>query len=111
MTDKKNQPAEKTRLSWSWLRMALNLREKVKLGDKQVIFIWAVVVGTLGALMALVFEMGVELVQDVLTGRTSYRQIQVFQEMAGQRTPSGLMPTVTCMESSALVRPWGTARP
>ena len=84
MTDKKNQPAEKTRLSWSWLRMALNLREKVKLGDKQVIFIWAVVVGALGALMALVFEMGVELVQDVLTGRTSYRQIQVFQEMAGQ---------------------------
>ena len=34
MTDKKNQPAEKTRLSWSWLRMALSLREKVKLGDK-----------------------------------------------------------------------------
>ena len=32
----------------------------------------------------LVFEMGVELVQDVLTGRTSYRQIQVFQEMASQ---------------------------
>ncbi len=84
MTDKKNQPAEKTHLSWSWLRMALSLREKVKLGDKQVIFIWAVVVGALGALMALVFEMGVELVQDVLTGRTSYRQIQVFQEMAGQ---------------------------
>lgn len=84
MTDKKNQPAEKTRLSWSWLRMALSLREKIKLGDKQVIFIWAVVVGALGALMALVFEMGVELVQDVLTGRTSYRQIQVFQEMAGQ---------------------------
>ena len=45
MTDKKNQPAEKTRLSWSWLRMALSLREKIKLGDKQVIFIWAVVVG------------------------------------------------------------------
>ena len=84
MTDKKNQPAEKTRLSWSWLRMALSLRKKIKLGDKQVIFIWAVVVGALGALMALVFEMGVELVQDVLTGRTSYRQIQVFQEMAGQ---------------------------
>ena len=84
MTDKKNQPAEKTRLSWSWLRMALSLREKIKLGDKQVIFIWAVVVGALGALMALVFEMGVELVQDVLTGRTSYRQIQVFQEMASQ---------------------------
>ena len=60
MTDKKNQPAEKTRLSWSWLRMALSLREKIKLGDKQVIFIWAVVVGALGALMALVFEMGVE---------------------------------------------------
>ena len=57
---------------------------KIKLGDKQVIFIWAVVVGALGALMALVFEMGVELVQDVLTGRTSYRQIQVFQEMASQ---------------------------
>ena len=84
MTDKKNQPAEKTRLSWSWLRMALSLREKIKLGDKQVIFIWAGVGGALGALMALVFEMGVELVQDVLTGRTSYRQIQVFQEMAGQ---------------------------
>ena len=67
MTDKKNQSAEKTRLSWSWLRMALSLREKIKLGDKQVIFIWAVVVGALGALMALVFEMGVELVQDVLT--------------------------------------------
>ena len=82
MTDKKNQPAAKTRISWSWLRMALSLREKVKLGDKQVIFIWAVVVGALGALTALVFEMGVELV-----------------------------PTVTCMESSALVRPWGTARP
>ncbi len=38
--------------------MALSLREKVKLGDKQVIFIWAVVVGALGALTALVFEMG-----------------------------------------------------
>ena len=84
MTDKKNQPAAKTRISWSWLRMALSLREKVKLGDKQVIFIWAVVVGALGALTALVFEMGVELVQDVLTGRTSYKQIQVFQEMASQ---------------------------
>ena len=34
MTDKKNQPAEKTRLSWSRLRMALSLREKIKLGDK-----------------------------------------------------------------------------
>ena len=43
MTDKKNQPAEKTRLSWSWLRMALNLREKVKLGDKQVIFILSLI--------------------------------------------------------------------
>ena len=84
MTDKKNQPAAKTHISWSWLRMALSLREKVKLGDKQVIFIWAVVVGALGALTALVFEMGVELVQDVLTGRTSYKQIQVFQEMASQ---------------------------
>ena len=52
MTDKKNQPAAKTRISWSWLRMALSLREKVKLGDKQVIFIWAVVVGALASLGA-----------------------------------------------------------
>nr|WP_270588171.1 hypothetical protein [Akkermansia muciniphila] len=113
MTDKKNQPAEKTRLSWSWLRMALSLREKIKLGDKQVIFIWAVVVGALGALMALVFEMGVELVQDVLTGRTSYRQIQVFQEMASQDpawcifvpAAGGLLAGLTLLFTHALCRP------
>lgn len=74
-------------MSWSWLRMALNLREKIKLGDKQVIFIWAALVGALGALTALLFEMGVELVQDLLTGRHGYRQIQAFQEMASQDWP------------------------
>ncbi|MCD8062027.1 MAG: chloride channel protein [Akkermansiaceae bacterium] len=84
MTNEEDQTAGKTRMSWSWLRMALNLREKIKLGDKQVIFIWAALVGALGALTALLFEMGVELVQDLLTGRHGYRQIQAFQEMASQ---------------------------
>lgn len=84
MTNEEDQTAGKTHMSWSWLRMALNLREKIKLGDKQVIFIWAALVGALGALTALLFEMGVELVQDLLTGRHGYRQIQAFQEMASQ---------------------------
>ncbi len=84
MTNEEDQTAGKTHMSWSWLRMALNLREKIKLGDKQVIFIWAALVGAWGALTALLFEMGVELVQDLLTGRHGYRQIQAFQEMASQ---------------------------
>ena len=73
MTNEEDQTAGKTHMSWSWLRMALNLREKIKLGDKQVIFIWAALVGALGALTALLFEMGVELVQDLLTVTGKYR--------------------------------------
>lgn len=84
MTDTPDSPKSKSFLSLSWLRMALSLREKIKLGDKQVIFIWAVVAGVLGALMALIFELGVELVQDLLTGRFGYKQIHVFQEMSAQ---------------------------
>lgn len=82
MINQSDQNKKGGRLSWSWLRMALNLREKLKLGDKQIIFIWAVVIGTLGALTALLFEVGVSLVQDLLTGYYGYQQIEVFQEIA-----------------------------
>lgn len=82
MTTRHDQNTEGTRIAWSWLRMALNLREKVKLGDRQVIFIWAVVVGAMGALTALLFEWSAHTVQDLLTQTSGNDQIQAFQGLA-----------------------------
>lgn len=87
MTNEEDQTAGKTHMSWSWLRMALNLREKIKLGDKQVIFIWAALVRRPGRPDRPLFEMGVELVQDLLTGRHGYRQIQAFQKWLPRTGP------------------------
>ncbi len=59
----------------AWVRIALNVREKLNIGDKQVIFIWAIVIGALGALCALLFEQGVNTVQMLLT-QQDYHQGQ-----------------------------------
>ncbi len=83
MTDGNSQPPEQAnRKNWSWLRFALNLRKKFKLSDKQIIFIWAAVIGTIGALTAQLFELGVNLVQDTLTGRHGSSQLSAFRDLA-----------------------------
>jgi CIC family chloride channel protein len=65
--------------SLSWLRIGLELREKIRLGDKQVIYIWAFFVGVVGALTALLFEQAVHLVQTVLTWRVGLDQMEAFK--------------------------------
>ena len=64
------------------LRLALRLREFVRLGDRQSIYLWAAIVGIIGAAMALLFEFCVELVQGVLTGDMHSSQLSAFTELA-----------------------------
>jgi len=40
-----------------WMRLALDLREKLRLGDTQLIYLWALGAGFIGAITALVFSL------------------------------------------------------
>lgn len=61
-----------------WMRFALDLREKIHLGDTQFIYIWALGAGFIGALTALAFGFCVEGVQGLLTGTHGLSQIEAF---------------------------------
>lgn len=64
------------------VRLALDLREKLRLGDTQIIYIWAIVTGVLGAVTALVFSFCVNCVQDALTLTHGLSQIEAFSTIA-----------------------------
>lgn len=64
-----------------WLKIGLDLREKIHLGDTQFIYIWALGAGFLGALTALAFGLCVEGVQGVLTGTHGVSQIEAFSNL------------------------------
>ncbi len=66
----------------SFLRFALRLREHIRLGDRQVIYVWAAIVGVIGAATALLFEFFVDWVQNILTGKHHYSQIKAFTDLA-----------------------------
>ena len=68
-------------LSWGWLITALDLRKKLHIGDRQVLYLWAIFVGIAGAMTALCFEHGVQFVQDLLTGQTDASQIGAFSSI------------------------------
>ncbi len=80
--DTPQAPNQETQKSWSLLRFALNLREKIKLSDKQIIFLWAVIIGVVGALTAQLFELGVNIVQGTLSGKYGETQINTFRDLA-----------------------------
>lgn len=64
--------------SLKWLRIAVELLWKIRLRDRHMIYIWAIVVGVLGAGVALCFEYAVELMQWVFTGAMSGNRVEVF---------------------------------
>lgn len=64
-----------------WMRFALDLREKLRLGDTQIIYIWAIVTGVLGAVTALAFSFCVNCVQDLLTMTHGLTQVEAFSSM------------------------------
>lgn len=68
-------------ISWSWLVAALDLRKKLHIGDRQVLYLWAIFVGITGALTALCFEHGVALVQNLLTGQQGASQMEAFSSI------------------------------
>ncbi len=65
----------------SLLRVALNLLNRLHITDKHVVYLWAVIVGILGACMALLFEVAVEGVQWVLTGAYASSRVAVFSSL------------------------------
>lgn len=69
-------------LSWSWLVAALDLRKKLHIGDRQVLYLWAILVGATGAATALCFEEAVSLVQDFLTGKNDATQMEAFSAIS-----------------------------
>lgn len=64
-----------------WMRFGLDLREKIRLGDTQIIYIWALCAGLIGALTSLVFGFCVSCVQDLLTGTHGLSQVAAFSSL------------------------------
>ena len=77
-----SSPSKAARGAQRYLRHALRIREYLRLGDRQSIFLWAALVRVIGEFTALLFELCVELVQDVLTGTHDVPQLQAFTELA-----------------------------
>lgn len=76
------QPAAPAEKKFSrWMRLALDLREKLRLGDTQIIYIWALGAGFIGALTALTFGFCVACVQDLLTGTRGLPQVEAFASL------------------------------
>jgi len=63
------------------IRFALALREKLRLGDTQLIYAWALAAGALGALTAIAFGLCVDGVQALLTGTHGLSQIEAFKSL------------------------------
>ncbi len=61
--------------------LGLELREKIRLGDTQLIYIWALCAGFIGALSALAFGFCVNCVQDLLTGTHGLSQVAAFASL------------------------------
>lgn len=64
-----------------WLRIAVDLLQKFRITDRHVVYLWAVVVGILGAGMALLFEYSVEFIQWALTGLKDGGRVDIFREL------------------------------
>lgn len=63
------------------MRFALDLREKIRLGDTQLIYLWALGAGFIGALTALIFSLCVHGVQDGLTLTHGLSQAEAFRSL------------------------------
>ncbi len=61
-----------------WMRYGLDVREKIRIGDTQLIYIWALCAGFIGAVTALLFSFCVNCVQDLLTGTRGLSQVDAF---------------------------------
>ena len=61
-----------------WYGWVLNLFHHLKVGESQVTFMWAVLVGIVGASMSMCFEWLVEFIQWLLTGIWSDSRVGVF---------------------------------
>lgn len=68
-----------------WLRIAVELLLKFGITDRHVVYLWATVVGVLGAGVALLFEYLVELIQWGLTGVMEGGRVAVFSELGIER--------------------------
>ena len=68
-----------------WYGWILRLFHHWKVGERQVTYVWAVIVGVVGASMSLFFEWTVEVIQWLLTGiwsmksRTVCSSVTVFR--------------------------------
>lgn len=74
------------------IRFALNLREKLRLGDTHLIYIWALGAGFIGALTALIFSLCVHGVQDGLTLTHGLSQADAFASL--QKWHCVLVPAI-----------------
>lgn len=65
----------------AWHTWVLGWYHRLKVGKSQVTFLWAVIVGIVGASASLAFERLVELIQWALTGIWSVSRVGVFSEL------------------------------
>lgn len=81
-TSRHEEERKPAKFSWSWIRLALDLRSKINLQGKHGIYLWAILVGFAGACTALVFEHAVILVQNVFSGDYSKNQLELFSTLS-----------------------------
>ncbi len=64
-----------------WYGWILRLFHHWKVGERQVTYVWAVIVGVVGASMSLFFEWTVEVIQWLLTGIWSDSRVDTFSQV------------------------------
>lgn len=64
-----------------WYGWVLRLFHHWKVGERQVTYVWAVIVGIVGASMSLFFEWTVEVIQWILTGIWSDSRVGTFSQV------------------------------
>lgn len=64
-----------------WYGWILRLFHHWKVGERQVTYVWAVIVGVVGASMSLFFEWTVEVIQWLLTGIWSDSRVGTFSQV------------------------------
>lgn len=75
-------PSESSACYYSWILRVLNrCINRCRVGERQITYVWAVVVGMLGACMSLCFEWLVECIQWMLTGIRADSHVSVFAEV------------------------------
>ncbi|MEG0024464.1 MAG: chloride channel protein [Akkermansia sp.] len=79
--ERTNRRGKALKISLSWLIAALDLRKKLHIGDKQIIYIWAIFVGVAGAITAICFDQAVVFIQDMLTGQHGSKQMEAFSSI------------------------------